>query len=369
MSFPPIHHPGALAHLARATLYLTMTSLAASTISPQASAHEAATHGSRDEAARVTAEMARAANAFLASLEPEQREQAALDFSHNQRESWDYFPNPRSGEPRAGLPLKEMRADQQQLAYALLASALSQPGYFKAMTIMTLERILWENEGQSPMRDPELYYFAIFGQPGAQKWGWRVEGHHLSVNLTIAGGKVIAQTPTFLGANPAEIVDGPRAGLKTLREEEELARELARSFTQEQAATGILSDEAPREILTRADHKVDALKPLGIGWPELTEPQRELLARLVREYLENYRPELAAADWQRIQDDGVENLHFAWAGGLEPRQGHYYRVQGRHFLLEYDNTQGGANHIHSVWRDFQGDFGRDILREHYKDDH
>jgi hypothetical protein len=305
-------------------------------------------------------EMTAAAKNFLAALDEEQRAEAQLEFENEAREDWHFVPR-----RRAGLELKQMRADQRQLAHLLLNSALSHRGYFKAVTIMTLEQILREME-ESDWRDPELYYVAIFGEPGGERWGWRVEGHHLSVNLTLAGGKVIAQTPSFLGSNPAEVKQGPREGLKVLAGEEDLARELVKSLIEEQREKAVIENRAPRDIITGADRKVDPLEPLGIGYADLNATQQGLLRDLVREYLTTYREELAGPEWQRVEAAGLDKLHFAWAGGFEPGEKHYYRVQGAHFLLEYDNTQNQANHVHCVWRDFENDFGRDILREHYE---
>ena len=263
-----------------------------------------------------------------------------------------------------------MKPEQQHLAHALLASALSQRGFVKATTIMSLEQVLKELEaGTGTMvRDAEVYYFSIFGNPGEREvWGYRVEGHHLSLNFTLAPGKPIAVTPSFLGTNPAEIRSGPRKGLPVLASEEDIARKLAQSFSEEQKKVAMYTNVAPRDIITFTNRTVSLLKPEGLGMNKMTKPQAELLWDLVQEYVRRYRVELADKDLERIQKAGLEKIHFAWAGPTEPRKGHYYRIQGPTFLMEYDNTQNDANHIHSVWRDLENDFGDDILKRHYQE--
>jgi hypothetical protein len=260
-----------------------------------------------------------------------------------------------------------MTAEQKRLAHGLLTSALSHRGYLKATNIISLEIILHEMENRSPRRDPELYYFSIFGEPRAKgTWGWRVEGHHLSMNFTVVQGRV-SVTPSFFGTNPAEVRSGPRKGLRVLAAEEDLGRELARSLSEEQRALAILSETAPPDIITFAERRVEMLKPEGISMVQMRREQAELLWRLIEEYVHRHRAELAEADMDKIQQAGPRHITFAWAGGLEPGQGHYYRVQGPTFLLEYDNTQNDANHVHTVWRDFDGDFGEDLLKRHYEE--
>jgi hypothetical protein len=261
-----------------------------------------------------------------------------------------------------------MRSEQKHLAHALLSTALSHRGYLKASTIMSLEQVLRDLEqGRGPTRDPELYFLTIFGKPDPKgTWGWRVEGHHLSLNFLLAAGKEISVTPSFLGSNPGEIREGPRQGLRVLGAEEDLARQLVRSLTDAQKKVAIYTNSAPREIITGNDRKAKALTPMGISAAKLTKAQSELLWQVIKEYVERYRPELADQDLKRIEKGGAKNLYFAWAGSVEPKEGHYYRVQGPTFLLEYDNTQNNANHIHAVWRDFERDFGDDLLREHYE---
>jgi len=305
--------------------------------------------------------MADAANNFLASLMPEQKTKGVYEFKDEQRFDWHFIP-----KPRKGLPFKEMTTPQRLLGHALLNSGLSQRGYMKAATIMSLEQILYEIENKAPHRDADLYYVTIFGQPGKDPWGWRVEGHHLSLNFVVAGDEVLSVTPSFFGSNPGQILSGPRKGLRVLGGEEDLGRELAKSLSAEQRQLALVTNVAPRDIITGADRKARALEPLGIAVARFSTSQQELLLTLLKEYVFRYRPEIAESDLKTIQAAGYEKIHFAWAGGLNPGEGHYYRIQGPTFLMEYDNTQDKANHIHTVWRDLRNDFGEDLLRKHYE---
>jgi hypothetical protein len=304
--------------------------------------------------------MAEAAKNFLAALTPEQKTKATYEFQDEERFDWHFIP-----KPRKGLPFKEMTSPQRLLAQALLNSGLSQRGYMKATSIMSLEQILYEVENKSPNRDSDLYFVTLFGQPGDARWGWRVEGHHLSLNFTVGTDQVLGVTPSFYGANPAQILSGPRKGLRVLGGEEDLARKLVTSFNDDQRTLAVITNVAPRDIITGANRKAQTLEPMGIAAAKLQKSQQDMLFAVVKEYVFRYRNELAEADLKAIQEAGAAKIYFAWAGGLEPGQGHYYRIQGPTFLLEYDNTQDKANHIHSVWRDLRNDFGEDVLRQHY----
>jgi hypothetical protein len=306
-------------------------------------------------------EMADAANNFLAALTPELKAKAVFEFTDAQRLDWHFIP-----KPRKGLALKEMTSPQRLLAHALLGSGLSQRGYMKATTIMSLEQILYELENKAPHRDSDVYYVSIFGQPGKAAWAWRVEGHHLSLNFTVGDDEVLAVTPSFFGANPAQIQTGPRKGLRVLGSEEDLARQLATSLSPEERKVAIVNTDAPRDIITGNDRKAHLLEPAGIAADKLSKPQQDLLISLLKEYVFRYRAEIAEADMKAIEQAGRAKIHFAWAGGLAPGEGHYYRIQGPTFLMEYDNTQNNANHIHTVWRDLPNDFGEDLLRKHYE---
>jgi hypothetical protein len=314
----------------------------------------------------ATAEMAAAANNFLAALTPEQKTKATYEFSAEERMNWHFIPRERKG-----LPIKEMTQEQRLLAQALLATGLSSRGYTKAMSIMSLEAVLAElekNKVGGNVRDPERYFFTIFGKPGGtDPWGWRVEGHHLSLNFTAAGDAAPAMTPSFFGTNPGEVREGPRTGTRILGTEEELGRTLVKVLSDDQRKEAIILAEAPKEIIDIPGR--NDTKPQGIAQNKLTPEQSAMLVKLIKEYLFRCRPDVAAEDWTRIEKAGLDKLYFAWAGGLDRGQPHYYRVQGGNFVLEYDNTQNEANHVHSLWRDFDHDFGADLLGEHYKTTH
>ena len=312
-------------------------------------------------------EMAAAAKKLLGSLNDEQKAKTTFAFKADERMNWHFIP-----KTRQGLTIGQMNAEQRKLAHALLRSALSEQGYNKTTNIMSLEAILRDLEGPNSrmVRDPELYYFSIFGEPSAEgTWGWRVEGHHLSVNTTIVNGRAVAATPSFFGSNPANVRKGPRQGLRVLAGEEDLGRELVKALNTQQRKEALIAEEAPKDIITGAERKVKPLEQVGVVHEALDQKQRLILLALVKEYVFRYRPEVADDDLKEIEKAGWEKVRFAWAGGIEPGQPHYYRVQGPTFLLEYDNTQNDANHVHAVWRSFDGDFGEDLLRQHYDKDH
>ena len=304
-------------------------------------------------------EMAEAATNFLAALAPAQRRQAQFEFKEDERLNWHFIPRARQG-----LPFKEMTPAPRPLAQALLAAGLSSRGLAKVGTIMSLEDILLQIEGPTnPVRrDPELYYVTIFGTPGPDgPWGWRFEGHHVSFNITVVNGHEVSGSPSFLGANPAEVRDGPRRGLRALAAEEDLGRALLEALAPAQRAQAVFTRHTPREVITGADRKVKALEPVGVAHAELTPAQQARLMDLLGEYAGRLRPELAARDLDRIRAAGQDQIRFGWAGEIEKGAPHYYRVQGPTFLLEFDCVQNGANHIHAVWRDLAKDFREDRL--------
>ena len=310
-------------------------------------------------------EMADAATKFLGSLKPEQAAKASFKLKDDERQNWHFIPKARNG-----LPIKDMTEDQRKLAMKLLRSGLSDHGYGKATNIMSLETILRELEGPNGRmtRDPELYYLSVFGKPDPKgTWGWRVEGHHLSVNYTIVKGEYVAGTPSFFGSNPAEVKAGPRQGFRALGDEEDRGRELIKALSPEQREQAIFEKVALKDIVTMAEKRVKPLDQKGISAAKLNADQKQKLLALVKAYVERNRPELAKEDLRKINEAGIDKLYFAWAGGIEKGEGHYYRVQGPTFLLEYDNTQNNNNHIHAVYRDFENDFGEDLLRKHYQE--
>ena len=309
--------------------------------------------------------MTEAANRFLASLTPEQKAKATFQMGDEERMHWFYVPIDRKG-----LPLREMTPYQKHLASALLSAGLSQTGYIKAVTIMSLEDVLKMMEKDSgERRNPEKYYFSIFGSPSdTQAWGYRVEGHHLSQNYTIVNGHVV-DAPSFFGDNPAEVRVGPRAGLRTLAAEEDLGRDVITSLDPAQRKVAIVEGEVPKDILTTNSRKAALSgQPNGINGSKMTGAQFEKLQALLAEYANNVPGTVAQAREEQIRKAG-KNIWFAWSGGVNKGDPHYYRVQTASFLIEYDDTQDNANHIHSVWRDFNGDWGEDLLKDHYQASH
>jgi hypothetical protein len=332
--------------------------------------------GPHDHAGPGAARMAATANSFLKSLTPEQRERTIFPMDSSatvsqERSFWQYIPSDdipgRYGHPRRGLTLKEMTPHQKHLASALLSAGLTQQGYIKATTIMSLEDVLRiiENDTKS-RRDPEKYHFSIFGEPSADgTWAYRIEGHHVSLHFTVVKGRAVG-APTFFGSNPAEVRTGPRAGLRILGAEEDKARALLDSLTPAQRKTAIVAETAYPDILTTNDRQA-ALKgqPSGLEASQMNPAQRKLLHALITEYIDNVSDEMAEKRRKQLAAAGVR-ISFAWAGPVQRGAKHYYRVQAPAFLIEYDNTQNEGNHVHAVWRDFQGDWGRDLLQEHYK---
>jgi len=320
------------------------------------------TAAQRSEAHSPAEAMSEAATHFLASLTAAQRDKVQFEFTDAERKNWNFVPM-----ERAGLTLKEMQDNQRHLATNLLHSALSHRGFSKALNIMALEQILFEMENNAPRRDAAKYHFYIFGEPSvSQTWGWRVEGHHLSISVTLVDGQNIVTTPTMMGTNPAHVKQGPQEGLRVLRAEEDLARELVKNLTAEQRLQAVLQADVPSDIINGPGREAQPLDPPGIAASALSPEQRKMLMAVVREYVHNFRPELAKADMKKIRQAGVDKIHFAWIGSDERGKPHYYRIQGPTFIMEYDNTQNDANHVHAVWRDFQNDFGADLLKEHYQ---
>ena len=317
--------------------------------------------------ARSAAAMSSAAQKWLEALNADQRARAAFPFDSEERQRWHFIPN--ESFPRKGVAFKEMSEPQRALAHALIKTGLSARGYLTATSIMELEKVLVELEGPQRRfpRDHEVYWVTVFGTPGdKQAWGWRLEGHHLSLRFDVVGGSMTASSPAFFGSNPAEVRQGPQKGTRVLGDEEDAARALLDQLDASQRATAIVQPNAPTDILTMVIPSVEPLSPPGIAMTALTAPQREALTRLIDVYVGKMAPDIAAERMARVKKAGLDHVTFAWAGGTERGQKHYYRVQGPTFLIEYDNTQNDGNHVHSVWRDFSGDFGRDLLREHLK---
>ena len=311
---------------------------------------------------KSAATMAKAAGQFLDGLNADQRAKAAFPFDGEERLRWHFIP---SGTfERKGLMIKEMSEAQRAQAHALLETGLSQRGYLTATGIMALEDILRAAENRMS-RDRDAYYFSVFGTPSAQgAWGWRVEGHHISLRFAIVKGAMIASSPAFLGTNPAEVRDGAQKGLRLLADREDAGRALVESLDASQRQAAIINAVAPTDIATMNKNDIVPLDPVGLTATTLTPKQRELLMRIIDVYASVMETDVAADLAKKIQQAGANKITFAWAGETERGKKHYYRVQGPTFLIEFDNTQNDGNHVHSVWRDFNGDFGRDLLREH-----
>jgi hypothetical protein len=310
----------------------------------------------------LSSDLARAAGAFLSTLEPAQRSRAQLAFDSDERLNWFYIP-----KEREGLTLKQMAPAQQQAALRLIEAGLSQKGYSKAQAVRALEAVLAEMEKDPVRRDVEKYYLTIFGEPSPTgTWGMRWEGHHLSLHWTLVQGRAIATTPQFFGSNPAEVREGPKKGTRVLHAEEDLGRELVTALSAEQRATAVVSPTAPDDILTTNTRKAAIQANTGLAYAAMTATQRGLLLALIDEYASAQPQALAAERVAKLKQAGLDGVTFAWMGGIEKGAPHYYRVQGPTFLIEYDCVQNGANHIHAVWRDFNGDFGVDLLEAHYK---
>ena len=297
---------------------------------------------------------------FLDALGPELRRKAVFPFDTEERRDWHYIPKRRNG-----VPLKAMNEVQRSAAKALLRAGLSERGYSRAEDIMWLETVLAKTERDPETYGPHNYVFSVFGDPAGQgPWGWRVDGHHLSLNFTHTPGEV-AVTPTFFGANPATVEHGDHAGLRVLGAEEDLGRELIRGLPEDERATAIIASKAFKDIVADPGREDSLRVPKGLALGAMSHAYRDLVMRLIEEFVGTMRPDAAEMERARIRERGLEYIHFGWAGSLEPRRPHYWRLHGPNLLIEYDNTQNEANHIHSVWHDPGRDFGADLLRRHY----
>jgi Protein of unknown function (DUF3500) len=292
------------------------------------------------------------------------RPHLVLAFDEQRRGDWHYTPRQRDG-----LAWKHMSPAQRQAATALLHSALNERGHDKVRALMALEITLRELESSGAMRDPDNYAVAIYGQPGASAWGWRIEGHHLSLHFTLAGDRVVAPLPQFFGANPATVPGdvgrgAPRQGFRLLGAEEDLARQWLASLNDAQRQQAVFDSRTYGDIISRNAARAQPLDAVGLPFAQMGAAQQALLLKLVAAFADHLQPELAQARLARVHAAPLVTLRMGWAGATTPGQPHYFRIQGANFLIEFDNS--GGNHIHSVWRDFEGDFGRDVLRQHYR---
>lgn len=308
--------------------------------------------------------MQRAASALIAAVDDAQRAKLVWPFESDERFNWHFIPRERQG-----LPLKAMTEPQRAAAFALLRTGLSASGFQKAEAVRSLEAVLFAMTG-SAIRDDEQYFFTIFGDPAGRAWGWRYEGHHLSQNWTVVAGKAVNSTPAFFGANPARVIEGPRAGFRALPGEEDRAWALLEALPEAQRRTAVIEAEAPRDIVTGNARQAAIIDNRGVPMSALSAAHQALLMALVEEHASSQPPALAAGRLAGVRSASPDDVRFAWMGSTTrlAGEGHYYRIQGPTFLIEYDNMQNGANHQHIVWRDFDGDFGADLLVAHYSAD-
>ncbi len=301
---------------------------------------------------------------FINSLNEQQKKIALFSFNELNRYEWHYVPPTQI--PRQGIAIKDLAPAQKKLVNFLLQAFLSKEGYDKTKSIMALENVLQELEPNNKSRISENYFIAIYGSPKKDSvWGWKFSGHHLALNFTVIKDK-IAFAPFFFGANPATVKSGMQKGLRVLKAEEDFGFELLNSLTQSQKQKAIFQLEAFSEIVTTNSAKATPLNPTGIFAKDITTEQKTILNKLIAAYLSSMPPTLAKIRMNKIRVADMDSLCFGWAGDTMPGKPHYYRVQGKTFLIEFDNTQNNANHIHTVWRDFNGDYGLDLLKEHYQ---
>ncbi|HKC34781.1 MAG TPA: DUF3500 domain-containing protein [Chitinophagaceae bacterium] len=333
------------------------------------SCHSQADTKARQNTPAHLSDMAKAAYVFLQTLSEKQKVKIQFGFNDEERYNWHYIPRSRKG-----LTLNEMTDQQIKAAFALLRTALSDTGFNKANSIMQLENVLREVENRSATdtyRDPGNYSFSIFGNPATDTiWGWRLEGHHIAFNFSSEDNRLVSGTPGFLGSNPAVVLSGSEKGKYILKDEAELGFALLHSLKKEQTEKAIISNDAPGEILTAASRNAMINDPKGILFNELDSQQQKIFLQLLSIYIHRYTRLFAEGLMKEIDKAGLNNLRFAWAGEQQPGIGHphYYRIQGPTIIIEYDNTQNNANHIHTVIRDLKNDFGGDELLKHYKND-
>ena len=314
---------------------------------------------------QAAGEMRAAAIALLGSLDASQK--AAITFSYydGERIFWYYPPLNRHG-----LTLRDMNDEQRQLAYALMATGLTDDSNRKAQLIIEHEAVLGPLEQERGrvtfVRDPLLYSWTIFGDPAndGEPWGWRVEGHHVSLHYSVWADRVLSMTPFFFGANPAEVPKGPKQGLRILGDSQDIALELMDSLDAGQKTRATIYDEAPADIITFNASRASLPKEEGLPASAMSGVQREMLMALASEYVTRIRSDLAEDKLTALREGGLDKIHLAWGGPIDRTKPHYYRLHGGDFVVEYDNRQDGANHIHSVLRDVSNDFASDVMRDH-----
>lgn len=305
---------------------------------------------------------------FLSMLDDSLAAKAYYPFDDEERFNWHFVPRSRNG-----VSLNDLNEEQRQAALSLLRASLSEQGYRKARDIMALENVLRKVENRpdnDTYRDPLNYYFTIFGDPKSNGvWGWRFEGHHISVNFSSRKNEIVSSTPSFMGSNPGIVRHPGLPQQQVLKRETDLGFTLVNALSIQQLRKAVIADKAPDDIITGNRRKAELLEPRGLSFSEMNDQQQRIFMQLLNVYVRNYQFGFARRLMEKIEKAGIENLHFAWAGSLQPGAGHYYRIQGPMLLIEYDNTQNNANHVHTVVRDLTNDFAEDILREHYEREH
>ena len=307
------------------------------------------------------------AMAFVNSLSDSQQKIAVFPFDEMNRYDWHYLPPPMVA--RTGIAIKDLGNNQKEMLNSLLQAYLSDKGYQKTKNIMDFEFLLKEIEPNNENRIPENYFVSVYGHPGNDSvWAWKFTGHHIALNFTVVNNQ-LAFAPFFFGVYPAEVKDGPKKGTRLLKDEEELGFELVNSMSPDHKQKTMFQLKAFSDIVTTNSAQVGPLKPVGLFAKDFTTDQKAVLNKLIVAYLLAMPTDIAKIRMEKITKEDMNSICFGWAGGTEPGKPHYYRVHGKSFLIEFDNTQGSANHIHSVWRDFNGDFGEDLLKEHYEHSH
>ena len=313
---------------------------------------------------KMAQRMSEAGSKFLNSLSQDQKGKACFEYLDGERIFWYYPPMNRHG-----LALRDMESNQRELAFKLMSTGLTDRSFDQARQIIALEDVLGPLEKErgvkSFKRDPELYYFTVFGTPGGDDpWAWRAEGHDVSLHFSVWKDEIISMTPFFFGANPAEVRKGPKNGLRILSHREDIAFDLMDSFDEGQKKKAIIYGTAPYDIITYNSSKVSLPAEEGLSIAKMSGTQREIIKSLISEYINQVPEELAQKKYSELDKYGLENIHFAWGGATDPSGEHYYRLHGGNFVVEFDNRQNGANHIHSVWRDVDNDFAEDVMRQH-----
>ncbi|MBM03737.1 MAG: hypothetical protein CL766_02995 [Chloroflexi bacterium] len=308
--------------------------------------------------------MQEAASSFYDNLDAKARNKALFHYLDGERIFWYYPPLNRHG-----LPLKDMTKELKSLVFTLLETGLSSDAFNQTLQIINHELILKELEIRENIktfvRDPERYYFTIFGNPKSKDpWGWRFEGHHVSIHFSIWSDKIISVTPLFLGVNPAEVKDGDSKGLRILKKREDLAFELVNSMSKDQHHIATIYENTPKDIITYNSSRVTVPVVEGISWDELKIGQQKLLKLLIAEYVNQVNPNLVKSKLEYLESNTLKSVKFGWAGGINLGEAYYYRIHGGNLFIELDNYQSGANHVHSVWRDVENDFAQDVLRKH-----